>query len=446
MKRTMSRSIIALVLAVAFLLGLGVLCFKYFKDGDMWAGQNYNLHLQHGGGLNSSGVIYDRNGVVLAKSEEGVRVYNEDVSVRLSTLHAVGDESYNIATALQTCYRAELSKRTAIFGYGLPATLTPKGDMTITLDANACAKVYDAFGGKEGACIVYNYETGEVLCMVSTPTYDPQNVPEKAPEGAYLNNVTSSTYIPGSIFKIVTTVAAMEKGIDIDSMTFTCEGKKEIDGDDINCHDYHGTVSLKQAFAYSCNIAFADLALEIGAEQMQKTAEKLGVTTSYDMRTVDTKKGFFDVKNANLNELAWSGIGQFTDMVNPAHMAMLCGAIANGGEAKIPYYIEGEKGGSTGSIMSREIALKLEEYMDYTNNEYYGSADFGGLNVGAKTGTAEVGEGKKPNAWIVGYCNDSDYPLAFAVVVEEGESGYLTARPIASVAMTESAKALGFEE
>ncbi len=445
MKKTMSRSIIALVLALAFLAGLCVLCLKYFIDSDMWASQTYNLHLQHGGGLKSAGSITDRSGVILAESTDGVRVYNSDYSTRLATLHAVGDESYNIATALQTGFRAQLAGHSMIFGYGLPDTIRPKGDMSLTLSASACAAVYNEFAGRKGACLVYNYKTGEVLTMVSTPSYDPQNVPEEIPDGAYLNNVTSSTYAPGSIFKIVTIVAALEKGIDLDEKTFHCEGKKDFGGDDVTCLDYHGDMNVYEAFAYSCNIAFADLATEVGKEQMQKTAEKLGITSSCKVGLVDTAKGFFDVKNANENQLAWAGIGQYTDMVNPTQMAMLCAAIANGGEAKVPNYIGGESTGSTIRLMSAKTAEKIAEIMRYTISDYYGDSMFSGLTVGAKTGTAEVGGDKLPNGWMVGFSTDEEYPLAFAVVVEEGDYGFYSAGPIARVAMLESARALGYE-
>ena len=80
--------------------------------------------------------------------------------------------------------------------------------------------------------------------------------------------------------------------------------------------------------------------------------------------------------------------------------------------------------------------------MRYTVRDYYGDSMFEGLTVGAKTGTAEVGEGKAPNGWIVGYSEDEDCPLAFAVVVEEGDYGFYSAGPIARIAMTECAKSL----
>ena len=445
MKRTMSRSIISFILAAAFLLGLGLLCFRYVKDGSLWANQTYNQHLASGTGLGGAGKIYDRNGVVLAESVDSQRVYCSDYYTRVATLHCVGDDSYNIATAVQTRYRAQLSGYSAVFGYGLSESVKSSGNIHLTIDADVCRQVYNAFGGKKGACIVYNYKTGDVLCMVSTPSFDPWNVPEVVEDGAYLNNAVSSTYSPGSIYKIITLAALLESGADIENMTFTCEGEKVFGNDTVTCLENHGEMNIYQAFAWSCNIAFADAATYAGADNMQKTSEKLGVTKSFDISGINTLSGYFDVEDANENQLAWAGVGQYTNMVNPTQMAILCGAIANGGVAKQPTYINSV--GSAGSVrlMSEDTAQKIQDIMRYTITDYYGDAMFEGLSVGAKTGTAEVGEGKEPNAWMVGYSTDEDYPLAFAVVVEEGGYGFYSAGPIARIAMIESAKSMGFE-
>lgn len=445
MKRTMSRSIISFILAAAFLLGLGLLCFRYVSDGSLWANQTYNQHLSSGTGLGGAGKIYDRNGTVLAESVSSQRVYNSDYYTRVATLHSVGDDSYNIATAVQTRYRAQLSGYSSVFGYGLPESVKSSGNVRLTVDSDVCAEVYKAFGGKKGACIVYNYKTGDVLCMVSTPSYDPWNVPEEIEDGAYLNNCVSSTYSPGSIYKIITIAALLESGVDIDSMTFTCNGEKEFDGDTVTCLENHGEIGIYEAFAYSCNIAFADAATIAGADIMQKTSEKLGVTKSFDISGINTLSGHFDVKKANGNQLAWSGVGQYTNMVNPTQMAILCGAIANGGVAKQPTYIDSVGSAGNVRLMSEATANKLQDIMRYTITDYYGDSMFEGLSVGAKTGTAEVGEGKEPNAWMVGYSKNEDYPLAFAVVVEEGGYGFYSAGPIARTAMLGSARSMGFE-
>lgn len=442
MKKTMSRSIISLILALAFLSGLGFLCVKYIIDADLWASQSYNPYMVSGQGLVGAVDILDRNGVILATSEDGVRTYHENESTRKAMLHTVGDGSYNIATAVETAYRDRISGHSKIFGYGLPQSLKGKNNLTITLDSEVCTDVYEAFEGRNGACFVYNYKTGEVLCMVSAPTYDPMSIPENPADGSYLNNCISSTYTPGSIFKIITAAAGFEHIENYKNKTFTCDSKKEIGNYEVTCLEKHGTLSLHDAFAYSCNIAFGDTALLAGRENMQKTAEEMGINRSFRIGEVYTAKGNFNLKDADDISTAWSGIGQYTDTVNPAQMAILCGAIAQGGETRLPHYVKGENSGKSGRLMSEEVAAELESLMRYTISDYYGDSMFEGLTVCAKTGTAEVGDGKLPNGWMIGYSTDEDAPLAFAVVVEEGDYGFYSAGPIARIAMSDSAEAL----
>lgn len=443
----MSRSIISLILALSFLGGLGLLCFRYIVHSGEWANQTYNQYLYSRSGFTDAGTIYDRNGVVLAVSKDNKRVYHEDELVRLAMLHTVGDSSYNIEAAVQSQHSAKLNGYDSVFGYGLPDKLKHSGDVTVTLDSEVCKKVYEAFDDKKGACFVYNYKTGEVICMVSTPSFDIMNTPEEIPDGAYFNNVISGTYTPGSIFKIVTTVAAIENIPDVEKRTFTCEGKREFDGDFVTCFDgdAHGEMTLREAFASSCNIAFAELSTELGRDVMQETAEKLGVTESFKFDSVSTEKGDFDLREANFNELAWAGVGQYTNMVNPAQMAILCGAVANGGETNLPFFVKGEKTESSGELISGTTAAKLREIMEYTVSSHYGEDMFYPLKVGSKTGTAEINESTESTGWMVGFSSDDACPLAFAVVVEEGGLGYYSAGPIAKIAMTESAKSLGFE-
>ena len=442
MKRTMSRSIVSLILAAAFMVGLGFLCFKYIRDGAMWANQVYNQHQT----ADAAGMILDRNSVVLAESVDGERMYHEDYNVRLGTMHCVADESFNIATAVQSRKRAKLYGYSGLLGYSLPKELNTSKDIKLTLDAEVCGKVYEAFGEHKGACVVYNYKTGEVICMVSAPSFDPQNVPENPPDGSYYNNVVSSTYTPGSIYKIITTIALIESGADVDEMRFDCEGARDFGGDEVTCmDDAHGEMGIYTAFSRSCNIAFAEITSGLKAENLQKTSENLGVTRSFSVSGINTAPGSFDVRNANENQLAWAGVGQYTNMVNPMQMAILCGAVANGGSAKEPIYIDGTDSASEVTLMSSETAEKMQDIMRYTVGNYYGDYMFSGLTCGAKTGTAEVGGDKEANGWMVGYCTDEDYPLAFAVVVEEGGLGYYSAGPIASLALTESARSLGYE-
>ena len=129
-------------------------------------------------------------------------------------------------------------------------------------------------------------------------------------------------------------------------------------------------------------------------------------------------------------------------------MAIMCGAIANGGTAVLPNEIKSgviEINGGTKDMIDSDLAAKLDEYMRYDVTSYYGDSLFPSLTVCAKTGTAEVGENKEPHAWMVGYSQDEDAPLAFAVIVENGGYGFSTAGPVAVAAMEACASVLRSE-
>ena len=460
MKRALQRSLLIFVVAVAFLGGLGYFTYSLIVNSSDWVDQAYNGHISGNGGLEQAGSIYDRNGVLLAQTVDGKRIYHEDEATRKALLHVIGDDSLNISTAVQSMYRSELTGYNFLWGVGVPESLKIKHDINLTIDAETCRVAYEGFNGRDGACVIYNYETGEVICSVSTKAYDPQAPPtitkenEDEYEGVYLDNVLSSSYIPGSIFKIVTAAAAYENIPDIESRTFYCEQEKEIGGSDVTCMEYHGEMTFKEAMACSCNIVFADLAVELGQDKMTQTANKMGINSSFNISGVNTAKGRYDVSKANTNQLAWSGVGQYNDLVNPMQMAVICGSIANGGKTKMPYIMDDATsflsdmgiplpGKMSDELVSPQTAEKLKEIMRYTISDYYGDGMFGGLTVCAKTGPGETGEGKEPNAWMVGFSIDEDCPLAFAVVVEHGGIGYSNAGPIASSALIQAAKSLG---
>ncbi len=462
MKRILRRSTMIFVLTIAFIGGMGYLTFQLVTNADDWVDQAFNAHISGEGGLEQAGTIFDRNGTVLAQTVDGVRVYNENESIRKSLLHVVGDNSLNISTAAQSMYRSQLTGYSLIWGLNMPQTLRKSNDLTLTVDADTCAAAYDVLNSydKKGACVVYNYKTGEVICSVSTFAYDPEAPPEitedneEEYDGVYLDNVLSSSYTPGSIFKIVTMAAAIENIPDLYERSWYCEGSEEIGGSDITCVDAHGYIGIEEAFSHSCNIVFAELAVELGYDIMTETAEKIGVNLTFYVDGIATAAGNYDVDDANTNQLAWSGVGQYTDEVNPMQMAIICGAIANGGTAVNPTLIKSGTDdflnaiGISTAVSGREMfstdtASKLDAVMRYTITDYYGDNLYGGLSVCAKTGTAEVGDDNEPNGWIVGYSQDEDCPLAFACVVEDSGFGSEYAAPVAQAAMIQAAKSLG---
>lgn len=195
-----------------------------------------------------------------------------------------------------------------------------------------------------------------------------------------------------------------------------------------------------------------NLRLNSAKKKMTATANKAGINSSFKVDDNETAKGNYDVSDANTNQLGWSGVGQYNDKVNPMQMAVICGAIANGGKTKEPYMIKDGSilgvlglGGSdsTNELFSSSTAEALDDMMRFTMTDYYGDDLFGGLTICAKTGTAEVGEDKGPNGWMVGYAKDEDCPLAFACVVEDSGFGFTYAGPVVEAAMIQAAKSLG---
>ncbi len=451
MKTTGTRSLILFFLTLGFLAGMLLFLGDFIQDGGDWAIQPFNKHITQGSSL--SGRVLDRDGEVLAYSDDTGRVYHSDREVRLALLHPVGDTRGYIATSAQYLYRAELSGYHLVTGLTSPFGQTNGSDVTLTLDAQLCKTARQALSGKKGAVVVYNYKTGQILCEVSSPAFDPGAPPEDLDtdetgkyDGVYLNNVLSSAYTPGSTFKVITAAAAIENIPDLDGRTFTCNGSVVINGNQINCTASHGQIDFKTAFSHSCNVAFGELAVELGADVMTATAERLGFNQSFSVNGASTARSSYDVSDATADGLAWSGIGQYTDLANPMHMAILMGAIANGGTPVMPYFVQSVTTSfglvtETGSavlgeeMMSSSTAQRLQEYMRNNVSSYYGDGMFPGMEVCAKTGTAEVGGGKHPTGWIVGFSANSATPYAFAVVVEEGSSGIGSAGSVASTVM-----------
>lgn len=285
---------------------------------------------------------------------------------------------------------------------------------------------------------VYNYETGEILCMVSTPAFDPADPPDiqegdERYEGVYVNRFLSSTFTPGSVFKTVTLTAAIENLPDLFGRTFTCTGSTVVGGETITCPSAHGTMDIGGAFANSCNGVFAQLAAELGADTMTKYVEQAGLLSRYSVDGIQTAQGSYDLTGATQGQLGWSGVGQYNDLVNPCAMMVWMGAVANGGKAAVPRLIQEVDGGlpqlslpfgkETGTLIQSDTARTLADMMAQNVVQTYGSGRFPNMDICAKSGTAEVGGDKRPNAWFVGFLRNEDAPYAFAVVVEEGGSG-----------------------
>lgn len=442
MNRIATRALAVLVLVLVLLTGTVFFVCEYVADSKEWITFSGSPHLYSNGKI-STGALVDRNGQLLVDLTDG-RSYHADPLIRESTLHWIGDRQGNIRLPSIDYYADAMLNYDFINGIYTYGDTT--GTIGLTLSAKLQSAALEAMGDYVGTVAVYNYKTGEILCAVTTPTFDPDNVPDIAGDttgaytGVYLNRFLQSKYIPGSIFKIVTLAAALECIPDIEERTFNCEGKYVIQNGDITCISAHGKQTLKECFSNSCNCAFAQIVELIGREKLQRYVELFGVTKPVSFDGITTIAGNFNLDGATGEQVAWSGIGQHKDQINPCAYLTFVGAIANGGTGVAPHVVSEVSVGTkvtyqaditqTQQIVSKETAQTIVEYMQNNVEVKYGADNFPGMTVCAKSGTGEVGGGKKPNAMFTGFLTDEKYPLAFIVTIEEGGFGTQTCVPV----------------
>ena len=446
MKKIEKRTFLCLLLAAVLLAGTGFFVFRFVRYGGRWASFSANRHLYNSQGQLAVGRVLDRDGDVLSwVDENGNRKYYDGATVRKATLHAVGDAQGRIGTGALVAFADKLS------GYNLfTGAYSPLGagnDLYLTIDARLNYIAYEAMGGKKGTVGVYNYETGEVLCMVSCPTYDPLNPPENveddpAYEGVYLNRFLSGTFPPGSVYKTVTLAAAIENIPDLFSRTWTCTGSTVVGGETITCPKAHGELDISSALANSCNGVFAQLAAELGPELMKQCTEQAGLTSSYSVSGLKTAAGKFDF-SGTAGQLGWAGVGQYNDLANPCAIMVYMGAIAQGGKTAVPRLVlktENPLGlpslptltKHTKSLVNSDTAATMAGMMAKNVTDTYGADRFPNMDICAKSGTAEVGGGNAPHAWFAGFLRNEDAPYAFVVLVENGGSGSDVAGTVAA--------------
>ena len=418
MKKVKNRSWASLLIALLLVVGLAVYLVKLADNGGAWA--------TYFNGGTPGGTILDRNGVTLYSSTEDGVSWAADYTTRLACYHLIGDSTGNVRTGALRQFRDRLT------GYSFISGTSSGKTLQLTVDSSLNAAAYNALAGRDGAVMLIDYTTGEILCMVSTPADDPSN-PSAAPaDGTYLNKCLSASFVPGSVYKLVTLAAAIENIPDLFERSFWCEGSSVVSGAVLNCTGSHGSQTIEQALANSCNCAFGEIALELGADTLAEYAEKLGITQELTLDGMTVTPGSFDKAGAGSIGLAWSGIGQYNDLVVPYALVRYVCAIANGGSILEPTLLgHGSLDGET-ELLSADTAARIAEMMNNNVQTAYGGQwTFPGLNVSAKTGTAEVGDGTS-HAWMTGFLNDPAHPYAFVVLVENAGGGLTNAGPVAN--------------
>ncbi|WP_099332802.1 peptidoglycan D,D-transpeptidase FtsI family protein [Actinomyces minihominis] len=332
------------------------------------------------------------------------------------------------------------------------------GGVVTTIDPNIQAAAAELLGDNPGAVVVLDAKTSAVRALYSSPTYDPNPLASldtsvaaeaakelEADPARPLDNraIAGNRYAPGSTFKIITAAAMLEAGIspntEVEAPVSTVLPNTDTTVSNIDqseCGNGHPTFT--EAFARSCNTAFIIESQKLAPDALAKMAERFGFGQTLNIPLTVTPSTF--PTDMDAAQTAMSSIGQFEVQTTPMQMAMVAQAIANGGEMMYPYLVESivdadNKVRSTTSArtfanpISKEIASEIGQMMVATVNEPYGtaqSAALPGIQVAAKTGTAEVGDGTRANAWTVAYAPADDPQLVVAVIVEGTEE-----RPIA---------------
>ena len=408
MKQITNRAVSVLLLAAFVIVGTLLYVFRFVDHGQDWAA----AYSRENAG--ASGAIIDRNGVVLASYSPYESLYQEDGELRQANYHVTGDYYGRTGTGLLTDYQD--------YSLFTGTSRSRNAVLYLHIDSELNRRAWQVLDGRPGAVLITNYKTGELLCMVSSPTVDPLDAEPDPPEGAYLNRCLSASFVPGSVFKLVTAAAALEKIPDLDERRFVCEGAVEIAGVTIVCSGYHGEQTFEEALSNSCNVAFSQIAIELGQEAMVKKVRELGFLDSQRLDGIPSVAGSFPTDFVGDPELGWAGVGQSTDLVCPYAMLRYVSAIANDGLLLGPQLVRDGSSGSAERLLNAETAQALQRLMHYNVINGYGAGRFPGLELCAKTGTAERGDGSS-NAWFVGFLTDEAHPYAFVVMIERGGSG-----------------------
>lgn len=461
MKQLRMRFRIAAILVIVLLLGAaGYGIYSVNVYGNRWISSSKNYRYRSARSRVIPGNITDRfNTVVATTNAEGKRVYQSDLLSRASLVHLLGDSEGNVANGIESFQANALLGMNASVSEHLSALLSGdpiRGDsIQLTIDSTLSTHIAQTWRNSDskdrcGAVVVLNYQTGEILSMVSLPIYDPENVSEQvknAPTHPFWNRCTQATLPPGSTFKMITAAAALENRKDADTREFVCDGNFSVMDHIITDYnsEQHGTLSLQKAFRISCNNTFAQLALDMGDGVLRKTAENFGFNNNFLFRDLVLENSVYPTANRNAFEVAWSGVGQSRILVTPMHMCMIAGAIANNGIMMEPRLVRqvvtytGKTRQSYApceyrSVCSSAVAAKLQAYMkDVVTGGTGTRAQVSGLTIAGKTGSAESSiDGQyTTHGWFAGYIADAKRPYAVCVLVESGGSGGKTAAPIA---------------
>lgn len=350
-------------------------------------------------------------------------------------------------------------------------------DITLSIELNLQKEAEKAFGERAGALVALKPETGEILGLISKPSFDPnlftrgitqENWQEiiNDKKNPMLNRALQSQYPPGSTFKIVTAIAGLEQKVITPETKVDCRGGIQYGSWRFGCwrREGHGTVSLHKAIVESCDVFFYEVGKRLGIDKIYEYATSLGLGTETGIELGSERRGLIPNSQWKLQtmKLPWylgetfiAAIGQGYIAATPIQMALMMNTVANGGNIYKPTLIKDSPPVLTGR------AKASAENIEIVKKGLFGVVNEGGgtgwaakssFSVGGKTGTAQVvsmksgvssqAERFRDHAWFVAFAPVEKPEIALAVLVEHGGHGGGAAAPIAKIAIEEYMKSL----
>ncbi len=432
------------IMLLVFLLGFGFLIYRLQTEATFYISHASNLSL---------GKVYDRNGEVLFDPNATAEEYGADYFLDVGNL--IGDDSRQMTNTLV----AQNKDLLANFSFMLGEQPDGQAAICTTLDHTVNRAVYDSFGSKDGCAVAYNYMTGEIYVCLSKPSVNVldhyENI-ESLPEGSLLCKVFYPT-VPGSTQKISTTIAALEHiGYDaLMTKTYTCAGSyQNLGGEVIKCHHNagHGSQGIIDAFANSCNPWFAQLVEDPDwtLDDIKETYRAMGYNindeneqTYFDVNGISGYTASTSLTDKNDFSTQWGCMGQGTTLVSPLQLMVWQSAIANQtGTSTMPYLIDhaltvgGKETAKAKTAYGKNMfkpdnAAHTREIMLANGRSRYADV-LPGYDIAVKSGTAQIGNEKTENSLLVGFVDDTNFPVAFCIVIENRVSGEITTNQIAA--------------
>jgi penicillin-binding protein 2 len=320
----------------------------------------------------------------------------------------------------------------------------PGKDIYLTVNAGLQEMLFKMMQGRAGAACFMDPNTGEILALVSTPSFDPNDSLVNAlrnRESPLMNRAIMGQYPPGSLFKIVVAMSGLETGKIRPDTSFVCQGKMKIGSAEFNCwnRDGHGSMDLRRAIQESCNVYFYNTALLVGADTIHQYAAEFGFGRKTGIDLFGEKEGFLPSpawKAKEAGESWYAGdtanfsIGQGFLSATPLQVCRMIACVANDGELVEPVVLK-----KIGDIVSGEqkklkLTLKKENIeavrkgMKSVVEEGTGFRAWSSMvSISGKTGTSQPGGEMRTHAWFGGFAPSEKPEICFVVFLEHGGSG-----------------------